>query len=124
MNNLAFILLAALLGHPVPIFTPQEYLRAAHIRHNATWFGGKLPDTTVLYAETPDGDEGETICAKDWKVCSIFISPKYNPGLNEAELTLFHEECHEVTPTDFGHGPEWQNCMKRLAAAGAFERLW
>jgi hypothetical protein len=106
------------------VYSTEDFLRDAQVEHNKIWFAGKLPPTAVYWAETPDGDEGETICNKKETVCEIFISPRYNPGLNEAEFTLFHEDCHEAEPQSFDHGPAWQNCMKSLADRGAFEKLW
>lgn len=58
------------------------------------------------------------------------ISTKYNLALPVEELSVLHEACHielyeEDTPNyDGQHGPEFQNCMLRLAKMGAFEHVW
>jgi hypothetical protein len=58
------------------------------------------------------------------------ISTKYNLALPTEELSVLHEACHievyEQGPADYDgqHGPEFQNCMLRLAKMGAFEHIW
>lgn len=110
----------------------QQHVTAQFRHFNDGYFDGKLPKTTVHYAEVPNEQDviGFSVCDMDDDAgpttCEIWVVPHYNIEPMSANLTLAHEMCHvALYGKEFDdHGPVWQGCMKRLAVEGAFEGSW
>jgi len=109
----------------------QQHVTEQFRHFNDGYFDGKLPKTTVHYAEVPNEEDvvGFTICDMDENgpmECEVWVVPHYNIEPMAANLTLAHEMCHiAVYGKEFDdHGPKWQGCMKHLATEGAFEGSW
>lgn len=129
---------AAALPSPAPKLdvAPQALYNEA----NELYFFNRLPrDGRVVMVEgdiATHTNKNEEIMAVTYVTHSsphtykTVISPKYNLALPTEELTVLHEACHievyEQGPADYDgqHGPEFQNCMLRLAKMGAFEHVW
>jgi hypothetical protein len=96
-------------------------LRRWYTSFNRRFFGNSLPaDMDVFYA--PDDDaHGVAVCvSEDDRLIKIDTA---HAGTRFARLILLHECNHHYTG-DFGHGPRFQAGMVRLAALGAFRRIW
>ncbi len=98
--------------------------------YNRRFFGGKLPDCIVCFA-TPRSFEknglGKATCAvtfmKGYDRPAIFISANKLKGWRYIKSDLLHEMTHVSKPRA-EHGKVFQDEMKRLANAGAFELIW
>jgi len=86
---------------------------------NRRFFGGKLPrDTIVVWMRNRDL-MGACILAP----ATVSVHQGLRNWPKAAEMTLLHEMCH-LALGNYGHGPTFQREMRRLALAGAFDRIW
>jgi hypothetical protein len=105
---------------------PAADLKLWFGEYNQSYFLGALPDDTrVTYA-----DLGSALMASTDHIEGVFhirINPKLNPSATGVLMAILHEQCHVLLwysdPME-QHGVEFQRCMHRLAAAGAFDDLW
>ena len=111
----------------------REQLIENFQHYNDGWFDGALPQNTkILYYDAgPDfaiGETDQSTYADGTVQYVISVNSYYDRSPREALFTEVHELCHEAIDMKGGefeeHGPRWQGCMQRLAAAGAFENLW
>jgi SprT-like family len=149
MRNLGlvlFLVTVVSLGalHALPKKTPHTYElplnpAALYQSDNELYFDGKLPQATVI-GEEPDGERdaghvwvATTLHAVGSHYYKIQISPRYNPFVQDEELSVLHEMCHTWVweqaesrgeAYDDGHGKTWQSCMESLAAKHAFRDIW
>jgi predicted metal-dependent hydrolase len=101
-------------------------LKKQYRAYNQKYFGGKLPDVWVRWAE--DNDDLKSECqAKKLLACAdghgIIFNPWMKGKRNLQRFTLLHEMVHVKYPEHY-HGPRFQKEMMRLAKLGAFAKLW
>ncbi len=113
-------------------------LKQYYLADNDVYFNRVLPkDADVQWGDIPLEDGvyvmGRTDFWPGTGKLSIVIDRRSNVTTSQALFTLFHEECHaqnyvrgvEISEDDkISHGPEFQKCMKNLAAVGAFKDVW
>ena len=103
-------------------------LQAAFKSYNQEYFGGRLlANTEVVWSHELDdaGDYGDSVKKSDGHFL-IRVSPYWNPGNEEARLTLLHEMCHVDTwgANELEHGPSWRTCRDRIMIEGALDDLF
>lgn len=102
-------------------------LAALYKQYNQQFFDNGLPIIPVRWAKTPRGVAGYFWMEEADKM-SIVIHPLIRKwGLRRyAKLILLHEMAHVKLRNRKiqDHGRIFNNEMKRLANAGAFENLW
>jgi predicted SprT family Zn-dependent metalloprotease len=92
---------------------------------NRRYFGGRLPKYRVYF-----GGCGGNWGLADHRHKRIHLNEelRYKWRSSIGIPTLLHEMAHVenymTNPRRKSHGRAWENIMKRLAAAGAFEGLW
>lgn len=108
----------------------QRYVDDYYKGLNEDYFDNKLPKDTAIVIRNID-DPPNTIALTtplgNHKYV-ISLDPRLNATSGAFALSEAHEVCHEATneaghPDPF-HGEYFQNCMKRLANEGAFEKIW
>lgn len=99
-------------------------------QYNEAFFYGALPvDRTKIKFMDSDLNMASLTHYQD-DTWGILIDRKSNPYEKMAELSIAHESCHQydhIQGLDEGldhHSNNFQKCMQRLAAQGAFEKLW
>lgn len=100
--------------------TPRR-LRRWYRRFNRRYFDNKLPPRIPLKLVEANrgylsGDTHET--------CVLAINEAYYWDTGIGRMTMLHEMVHLKLFPYPGHGPKFQEEMKRLARLGAFEHLW
>ena len=111
------------------------WLKKEYHRLNRRWFGGALPKDTELcwfrskiaYGKT--GSYRELGTKKGSRIVGFRISisrKAERAGMATVMITMFHEMAHVATwgKCRAPHGRVWVAEMRRLAAAGAFDRIW
>jgi len=118
----------------------DRWLRKEYLKLNRRWFDGKLPRNTVVkwcdsFPKPDNGVYGRTVTyrASGTKPGApiigfgITISRRAErSGMATVMVTLLHEMAHVKTwrSSRAPHGRVWVMEMRRLAAAGAFDKLW
>ncbi len=93
--------------------------------YDEDYFLGALPKNTIVSYGDLGGNMGITQRLEG--VYHITIDIEFNKAARVSQMTVLHEMCHEAQWGNDGldvHGPKFQTCMHRLAAAGAFDLLW
>ena len=103
---------------------PEADLQGWYETYRQQYFGSKMPDAKVIYADLP-GLMGRTE-KNNFGDFVIRIDKASNPAPKEVLFTLLHEMCHiDMWQKEFDeHGRLWQYDMHRLADEGAFESIW
>lgn len=121
---------AAQHGHPRATDADAQAFFTAY---NNEFFDGKLPATTVHFADnlkTLQGQDAQemTYPGNPWRIAIMSESSNNTTEWEELEL---HGMCHVATdsntvigPEFDDHGPRWQKCMIRLADIGAMKGIW
>ena len=106
-------------------------LKRLYRHFNRRYFDGALPDSTEVWWEHVDGacaDCDVDNCGLAFDAGSDSFMIRLNPDIGwserNAKLALLHEMVHVKLYPNFNHGRRFQNEMIRLAALGAFDRLW
>jgi hypothetical protein len=101
----------------------NESLNKLYAEFNKAYFGGQLPDFTVLLGDPdPDprawfmGESSVGLC--EVKPKRLLIAVQYLKDDFEVTTTLLHEMAH-ITTVDEGHGAAWKEEIERLWQAGA-----
>jgi hypothetical protein len=112
----------------------QEFVNKWYAATNDTYFSNKLPkDTKIEIHEIPPDVHADFTIAQTTPLGNgqyiIEIDPRFNNSGDAEGLSLDHEICHiyllqQNGDGDGAHGVRFQNCMKRLAAEGAFQEVW
>lgn len=119
----------------------QGWLEGEYRSLNRRWFGGELPADTQLrwvrefpapyrdaYGRT--GVYRATGTKKGSRIVGFNITlsrRSHGLGVSTIRATLLHEMAHVATWRSGGraaHGRAWVMEMRRLAALGAFDRIW
>jgi hypothetical protein len=106
----------------------DRQLKRWYEKYNTAFFGGELPNHTVLFWE-PIPDAGHTcpVYEVDHGQFLIKIDPSLKGVPCYFKITLIHEMVHVKLwakhPRSL-HGKLFQTEMKRLANDGAFRSLW
>jgi hypothetical protein len=101
-------------------------------RYNRLYFGGRLPRLRVRWTKNLErlqfGEfQGGTIKAGRQRAFTgvISLADWMKPYWQVWQMTLLHEMVHaKLHGTPGEHTPAWQREMRRLARAGAFDKLW
>jgi hypothetical protein len=97
---------------------------------NAQYFYGSLPEdkTEIKFMDSDSNIASlEQYADGHW---GILLDRKTNPVEKMAEFSIAHESCHQydrLQQLDEGldqHSGNFDLCMQRLAAQGAFHHLW
>jgi hypothetical protein len=132
---LAVVLAVTIVLGGYPLFAQNEHKVSIALTHqyqvyNDGYFDGKLPKTLLVYVGSARGNAAITVNIGNFnglfEAEYIEINPAENPIRQEEYISLLHEMCHvSVGLTEFEeHGPKWHQCMRTLAAEGAFDDLW
>lgn len=110
-----------------PAAYPAPEMAAEYADINEKYFDSKLPkDTEVMWSRqlAVMGDMGLTIT--DGERFTIFLDIQMKEiGYERASTeVLIHEICHVAVFPYEEHGDPFQNCMSRLAKAGALADVW
>ena len=96
---------------------------------NVKYFGARLPSGLVMLDKSINPpDLGVTVpCGEHCYTITVFSY--WVPDTNEQRMVVLHEMCHvdleETNTVELDmHGPAFQACMRKLAAEGAFDKLW
>lgn len=110
---------------------PVRFLYEYYRNFNKKWFGGRLPeDIEIAWDERLDVYGRTFFHGTNKKKCApvkILIKPPRLDGyvcFKYTMRTLLHEMAHVALGCRVDHGPKFQQEMRRLAAAGAFDGLW
>lgn len=117
---------------PAAAMTPQRDLEIGYAELNKGFYGDTLPhDVTIKMVHNlvnSNGDDimGDSLCYPTTPIhCTVRINIEMNPAQVTRYQTLYHESCHiYLYGTALGHGEPFQDCMKNLAAMGAFRDIW
>ncbi len=111
----------------------NAYLKRLYNMFNKKYFYGDLPDIVVGYATTKQFKSNRVkrgTCAftsyddeKHTKAVAIVIHTHPGKSMAHIKSDLIHEIAHVAHPRA-DHGKAFQDEMKRLAQAGAFEGIW
>lgn len=136
--TLTFVAASAVAGK-LPKLTDHG-LKSDFLEYNEKYFYGALPaNTTVSWADLSEWDDmGRTDRRSDGSFI-IRVDPKLHAVVKQAQMTLFHEMCHEKNLLNInvatgttrvqsegldGHGDAHESCMTELGKKGAFKDLW
>lgn len=90
--------------------------------YNKRYFGGRLPSIPVGWEQLPDA---RGLCR--YEPLQIVLDENLKEYETVWHMTLLHEMVH-LKQRDLcriaDHGHKFQREMKRLAALGAFNRMW
>ena len=97
-------------------------LQAAYSTYNITEFNGGLPgDAIIDFSEHEKDNMATTTLMTDGRF-HLSFNRKYVTGIRTMNLIMLHEQCHVKTWGD-RHGQNWQACMLKLDANGAFREI-
>jgi hypothetical protein len=97
-------------------------LQRIYRQYNRRWFDDQLPDDVdCLFSPVDDCYGLVQQAGGGWL---LQINPKYSMEGRLWRLTLLHEMVHLHLNPYLRHGLRFQEEMQRLAASGAFRRLW
>ncbi len=107
-------------------------LERAFDRLNKKYFNNELPPVPVKWSEQIGSALGWYVPPKDDDHGSILLQAKTKPFTCLWEMTLIHEMSHlkhrenpeEIRSTPHRHSKVWKKEMRRIAAAGGFDKLW
>lgn len=116
---------------------PREFsnrrLGEIYNEYNVRWFGGDLPKIPVRWGDPRKFSRREgkaTLAVTNFdgkRAVEIVFAPRLrkNREWQLIRFTLLHECCHVVLPHNVAdHGRAFNNKMRELANAGAFDGLW
>jgi hypothetical protein len=98
-------------------------LRRWYRTYNRRYFNGELPPNIPLKL-VEDRDHRGYVLGEKRESCTIAINEAYYWDTGIGRMTLLHEMVHVKLCPYPNHGPRFQEEMQRLAASGAFRRLW
>lgn len=115
-------------------------LKSRFLLFNKRYFGDRLPKDVIVHwwaqeglylgdchvcGVNPCGRIGERCAGHEIRISDHIQGRRFS---SIAEITLLHEMVHmKAALGDYrfaGHGPTFHREMKRLAALGAFSKLW
>lgn len=110
----------------------NRHLKDVYNGYNRRYFGGKLPKIPVCWGDPRHfaRKEGKGTLAVTNFFGNCPVNIVFAPWLKKTrqwqliKFTLLHEMAHVALPAKVQHGEKFQNEMKRLARANAFEFLW
>ena len=108
----------------------SSYLKGLYNLYNYMYFRNKLPKGTNLFFVSKIGKSksiAKSACATTYFYADsppiILIQRSKAKSMRYVVADLLHEMCHLSKPRA-GHGKVFQQEMKRLANAGAFQDVW
>jgi len=100
-----------------------------YAKYNRAWWGGALPEDTILWWEPPPASHA--ITCPVYEVADGKFEIRMDPALKGTpdywKLLLLHEMNHVALWPRYPrhqHGKPFQEAMQRLALAGAMKELW
>lgn len=129
--NTALLVLSFLLAAPTSAQVTDDQDLNAFYRHvNRLYFHGRLKGACVHLVNGLLRDyQAEARVHESDAPCNyiIEVDDLLEPLGNDAKMDVYHEMCHIANWKKHvvqDHGPRWENCMIKLAQAGAFRGIW
>lgn len=115
-----------------------KQLEQAYARFNRKYFGNSLPAIPIRWSINVDKENDaefywdEDIEEEQGPCGLIQIAPRLKSDYNHTMIALLHEmvhmklrKTHHARDCRVGpHSKAWRTEMRRIAAEGAFDRLW